>query len=315
MTRTPIKQGGTVTNALEDYRYAILHLSPRTQKEYAGKLTVFAAWCEEQGVGVGDIKQAVIRRFVAHLRERVHEHTGKPISPVTVHGYCRVLKAFLFWLSHEEDYEDLVSDKVASRIEMPHCEQTLIEVFTPEQIKALLLACEKEYNQELTVRDRAIVSVLIDTGVRASELVGLTLENVFLDPHDSYLKVLGKGNKWREVALGRQSVAALRRYITRYRHGGKNEKHVFLNRHGARLTVRGLEEIIKRLGEWGRVKGVRCSPHTCRHTYAVSYLQASGDVYRLSRLLGHTSVKVTEVYLRAVSNRSARQGISVLDAM
>ena len=314
MTRTPIKQGGTVTNALEDYRYAILHLSPRSQKEYVGKLNVFAAWCEEQGVGVGDIKQAVIRRFVAHLRGHVNR-LGTPIASVTIHGYMRVLKAFLYWLCKEDDYEDLVSDKVPRRIEMPKVENKIIEVFTHEQIKALLLACDREYNDELTVRDRAIVSVLVDTGIRASELVGLTLENVFLDPHDSYLKVLGKGSKWREVALGRQAVAALRRYITRYRHGQKTEQHVFLNRHGARLTVRGLEEIIKRLGEWGRVKGVRCSPHTCRHTYAVSYLQASGDVYRLSRLMGHTSVKVTEVYLRAVSNRSARQGISVLDAM
>lgn len=297
-----------VRDALNDYRYAILHLSPKTQQEYLSKLLVFAAWCEGEHLALEDLKQASIRRFTEALR-------GRPIEAVTIHGYLRVLKRFLHWLSREEDYEAVVSSKLPSRIDMPKLEQKVTEIFTPEQIKALLAACGQEYNQELRVRDRAIVSVLIDTGIRASELTGLTLDNTFLDPLDAHLKVFGKGGKWREVALGHRSLVELRRYITRYRHASKEEGRVFLNRYDAPLTVWGLDQLIERLGKWAGVEGVRCSPHTFRHTFAVNYLQATGDVYRLSRIMGHNSVKVTEIYVRAVSNRTARKGMSVLDNM
>jgi integrase/recombinase XerD len=173
--------------------------------------------------------------------------------------------------------------------------------------------CKKEYNEELVVRDKAILSVLFDTGIRAGELCSLTLENTHFKP-EAYLKIIGKGNKWREVPLGKTSSAALHKYISRHR--PKSEQQVvFLSRAGEGLTTSGLFQLVQRLGNWARIKGVRCSPHTARHTYAVSYLSNGGDVYKLSRLMGHTSVSVTEHYLRAFKNKDARKGKSVLDNM
>jgi len=279
------------------------------------KLSVFVSWCEEERLSLGDLKQATTRRFLEMLRTKVNDLTGRPICSSTAHGYMRVLKAFLSWLSREEDYEQIVSSRLASRMEMPKVEQGVIEVFSAEQLQALLAACGRESYQRLVTRDRAILSVLVDTGIRASELCGLTLDNAFLDPNDAHLKVFGKGKKWREVALGRRSLTELRRYITRYRHGGKDEQHVFLNRYGAPLTVWGLDQLIDRLGEWASITGVRCSPHTFRHTYAVLYLLGGGDIYSLMRLMGHTSVRVTERYLRAMQARDARRGTSVLDQL
>src|SRR5258708_6105798 len=211
-----------VKQAVDDYRYAILHLADKTQREYLSKLIVFAAWCDRQGVGLGDIKQATICGFMEALKER-------GIVAATQHGYMRVVKRFLHWLDGEEGYEGLVSSRVVSRMEMPKVPIKVIEVFSAEQIRALFAACEQEYNQELRVRDRAIISVLVDTGIRASELVGLMMDCVFVDPLDAHLKVYGKGQKWREVALGKHSLIALRRYITRYRQG--DDPHVFHNRY------------------------------------------------------------------------------------
>src|SRR5258708_30723346 len=128
-----------VSEALNDYRYAILRLSPQTQKEYLSKLSYFATWCEQQQpkISLDQVKQSNIRRFVEHLRTHTNPHTGQPITTSTMHGYCRVLKAFLAWCSREEDIEQLVSESTARRIEMPKVEQKVIEIFTPEQIHAL----------------------------------------------------------------------------------------------------------------------------------------------------------------------------------
>ena len=82
------------------------------------------------------------------------------------------------------------------------------------------------------------------------------------------------------------------------------------------MTTNGLDQILRRLAEWGRVTGVRVSAHTFRHTYAVNFLKASGDIYKLSRLLGHTGISITQEYLKAFSAHDARQNsISIVDVM
>lgn len=305
-----------VSQAVEEYRYAILDRSPRTQYWNMEKLERFAVWCEQEQLELESLKAPHIRRYLESVKQRPNLNTGKPLSSHTVRGYAQVIKTFLNWCSQEDGYEELVSEKLPKRMEMPHVNVKVIETFTPDHIKRLFAASEKEFTPTLTMRDKAIVAVLIDTGIRVGELCDLTIDNVFLSPEDAFIKVKGKGRKEREVSLGKQARAALHRYITRYRHAPKNEQHVFLARNNEPLKTNGVLQLFKRLGEWGKVKGVRCSPHTARHTYAVNYLRAGGDVYVLSRLLGHASIGITETYLRAYKAKDARKGgLSVLDEM
>jgi integrase/recombinase XerD len=89
---------------------------------------------------------------------------------------------------------------------------------------------------------------------------------------------------------------------------------VFVNRSGDPLTPHGLGQIIKRLGAYAGIEGVRCSPHTFRHTFAANFIRQGGDVYTLSKLLRHSSVSVTEEYLKTLQQQEARRGAkSVLD--
>lgn len=295
----------TVRQAIEDYLYAIKRLSPKTQKEYQSKLFFFATWCESQPdrPTIDEVKRPLLRRFFDYLAtEHTHHVTGKPISTHTQHGYARTLKAFLTWCSEEEDLEGLVSVLVPLKMEMPRVVETIKEIYTKQQIASLLKAAEKEYNEELRVRDKAIISVLLETGIRGGELVGLTLENCYFTPEDSYIRVYGKGMKWREVPLG-DAVQQLRRYINRYRK--KNaDSHVFINRYGKPLGLYGLDQVITRLAEWSGLEG--CYPHRFRHTYAVRYLLRGGDIYHLRLRMGHSSVKVTEEYLKALEGILAR---------
>jgi integrase/recombinase XerD len=301
-----------VREAVDAFLAAKYTISPATRRGYSVRLGIFAAWCEEQGLALEQLTSKQLRQFIEDVGRRPGLKGSEQLASSSVHWYAVSIKTFLNWCSRDEEFEDLVSGKTLARVQIPKIEQTIIEVFTPEQLQALLHATERQlYSQ----RDKAIVSVLIDTGIRAAELCGLLLKNVWLDTDDSSIRVLGKGRKEREVPLGRAARIALRRYITRYRHPkDQAEQHVFIARGGTPLTEHGLLQVIEQLGERTRIRDVRVSPHTFRHTFAVQFLLNGGDIYKLSRLMGHTSVKITERYLQAVNAKQARSSNhSVLD--
>lgn len=305
-----------IFSAIDEYKYAISQHSQETQTWYLRMLRVFAEWCALQGLTLETLKPSDIGKFLEHIKTtHVNPHTGKPVTSHTVSGYARTVKAFLNWCVREGEYD--VSTRLPARIAMPKIDDKVIEIFSEQQIAALFKACEQEYSDQLKARDKAIVSLLFDTGIRASELCDLTLDCVHLDTRDGcYIKVLGKGRKEREIGLGKQARLALHRYISRYRKAPRDEQHVFLSRYSTPLTINGLGQIVQRLGTWAEVTGVRCSPHTFRHTFAINYLKAGGDVYKLSRLMGHSSVSVTEKYLKAFQSKDARaDGLSVLDRL
>ncbi len=300
-----------VADAITDYHLAHLGLASGTRARHKHILSVFAAYCTSQGLTLESIKVSHIRAFLEEVKHR-RGHHASAVRSSTVRCYAQTLKALFAWLSREEDFERLISPTLAKRIDLPKTDEQVLETFSPEQLAAMLAVTA---DQPFPVRDKAIVAVLIDTGIRASELCGLTLDSVWLDQDDSYLRVRGKGRKERELALGHAARMALRRYITRYRWpASKTEAHVFLGRRGHLLTVSGLEQIITQVGSRAHIKGVRCSPHTIRHSFAVRYLLNGGDLYKLSRLMGHTSVKITERYVASMKAWQARQGgHSVLD--
>jgi site-specific recombinase XerD len=318
-----------VRDAIEDYRYALLHHSPATQTWYRSRLNTFACWCEDVALHkdgrvleLEDITPTELRKYIHYLSTKPSQANGKEgklLSSYTVHGHARTVRTFLNWCSREDVLDKLVSEKTPKRMSMPKIDQRVIETFTDEELVGLFAACNREYKEDIQIRDRAILSILIDTGVRASELCTLTLENVHLDPDDSFIKVVGKGRKEREVGLGTKARTILYKYIRRYRNATRTipdtEQHVFISRHSKPLTVSGLNQLLYRLGAWAHVENVHA--HKFRHTYACNYLLQGGDVFKLSRLLGHTSVQITtDVYLRAFKARDARQGGgSVLDRL
>ena len=297
-----------VVHAVQEYLCALTNRSPHTRRCAKVALGQFADWCQEQGIELECVKAAVVNRYTDYLRKR-------ELSPSSMHTYTMRIKAFLTWCAREETLEDLISERVARRVDVPRRDEKVIEVFTAAQYKALYDACAQERYEPTIYRDRAILSLLMDTGVRAAELCGLTLENVYITGDDPFIRVLGKGRKQREVGLGATSRKLLRVYIVRWRKADKAEQHVFVNRMGEPMTPGGLNTMLYRLEQWSGVTGVRVSAHTFRHSYACAYLLQGGDVYKLSRLMGHTSIRVTERYLQAVSARQARQGESVLDRL
>lgn len=260
-----------------------------------------------------DITPAQVKRYHAVLKEQINPRTKQPITSDTLHGYVRVIKGFLKWCAKDEYFSEYVKPRPATLIAVPKVDQKVIETFTSEQIQAMFDVCKKECTPMLVARDNAILSLLLDTGVRASELCTLTLGNVSLDAGDAYITVMGKGRKQRETGLGKQARTALHRYIRQYRKGARPEDVVFLNRFHNPMTINGLDQLLYRLRDWAKLGGISAGAHKFRHTFAANYLLNGGDVYKLSRLMGHTSVSTTERYVRSMKQRDARRGLSVLD--
>jgi integrase/recombinase XerD len=331
----------SVLEAASDYLSSphVKGLSSRTQEEYSQELDFFTRWCASHeivqlspgkpresvtsflGIMLHQIDQHTVRLFLDDLKATHPPCKGKELSTYTIAGYARVIKSFLYWCLKDDQYAQYVSETIINRIEKPKIIETIIEVFTTEQIKALFKACDKEESEHLQLRDRAILAVLLDCGLRATELCTLTIGNVSLDAKDAYVRVLGKGNKWGEVGLGDQSLKYVRKYIRMFREPtvehakeNRNQAFVFVNRHGEQLTKSGLWRIFDRLGHWAHIEGVRCSPHTMRHTFAQMFIRNGGDIYTLSKLMRHSSLSVTEQYLKSLQQSESRKGAkSVLD--
>jgi integrase/recombinase XerD len=302
-----------VRDAIEEFKFSRLRLSPQTQHWYETRLLLFAGWCEKHNLKLEQVKATHTRRYLEDLRTTPSQATGKLRSSYTVHGHARAIRGFLRWCSREEDMEEYVTPK-AARVDMPKLDKKVVDIFTPEELTALLKACSKEITPEMQKKAYAAILLLYDTGIRAEELCGLTLDNVHLTDREAYIKVLGKGRKEREIGLGRRSREALYKYIRRFRKANKEEQHVFLTRWHTPMTTRRLDQMVYRLADWAGVE--HAHPHKFRHTYAMNYLAAGGDFFDLCRLMGHSTTEVTRLYLEAYTSQQARKrGPSVGDLL
>lgn len=305
----------TIQQAVDEYRYAILQLSEQTQIWYMARLERFAVWCAEQGLGFADLKPTSIAKYLYSLSSNKSEKTGKPLSTYTVHGHARTIRTFLNWCAAEP--QEYLPAKIAANINMPRIKKKIIEVFSDLQIRAFFVAADQGSIKSVVIRDKAILAVLLDTGIRASELCDLKLSDVHLTPRQGHIRVTGKGDKEREIGLGSRSRQYLQSWIKHYRKAPSDEERVFIGHKGLPMNVNSLNQMIRRLARRAKITGVRCSPHTFRHTFAINYLKQGGDVYVLSRLMGHESVQITTgVYLQALKSDQARSmSKSVLDGL
>lgn len=284
-------------------------LTPKSREWYEQHLRHFYEWCECQGIrDCGDVNSPLIRRYLAYLTE-TPSAKGRPMSSHTRHGYARAVRAFANFCTQE----GFVDESQVSRIKMPKRDERIIRPFNRPEMDSLLRACRDPKNPILASRDRAVITMLLDTGVRANELCTLTLDRTVFTASDAHIIVNGKGRKQRQVWLGKDSRLALHRYIHEHR-PDTTFQEVFLTRHARPLHIEGLQSLLDKLRD-RTGKQFHVNPHKFRHTFAYWYMATrQGDVMRLSRILGHSSVVVTENYLRAFGSQDASGG-SLLDTL
>jgi integrase/recombinase XerD len=213
-------------------------------------------------------------------------------TPNTVRGYAQTLKT----LSRFGYRKGLIPKNITADFEMPKVPQVIIQTFSDDQLRALLK--RPDTRTWVGIRDRAILLTFLDTLMRVSELVGVNAEDVDLKVQT--MRVMGKGAKERELPLGKAVTQALRRY-QRTLEDLESGDPFFLSRYGGRMSRKSVHELVARYGEAARIEGVRCSPHTLRHTGAKRFILAGGDVFTLQKLLGHTTLYMVRRYVELAS--------------
>jgi site-specific recombinase XerD len=257
----------------------IRRLSPRSIDFYRDKLTRFLAYCEAQSAAnLDQIDTALLRRFFLYLEESGNNPGGR-------HAYFRTLRAFFRWL--EAEFDGYASP--LRKLKPPKVDTPPIEGATAAEVQALLDTCDKSVTG---IRDKAIILVLLDTGLRASELLALNWPDIDLTTGTVVIRK-GKGGKSRTVFVGRLTRQSLRQYA---RSRTDDNPAVFVTIQGERLTYAGLREILRRRSKQAGLANPP-SPHDFRRACALTLLRNGADVVSVSRLLGHTSLEVTKRYL------------------
>ncbi len=252
---------------------------------------------------IDEVEADDISAWFAHLRSTPAAR-GKVRSERTVQTYARSARAFFHWLVRRQTIERNPFERVV----FPKVGRPLIQTITNEEFEKLLLACAPPHEtgpfaERAAVRNRAILWLLYDTGIRVSELINLRLDD--LDRKHGVVTVLGKGAKERRIALGQNCLRNLSYYLNKHRPdeeelaewGSAGEDHLFLSETRQPLTKNGMEMLFKRLKTRAGIQGKRISPHILRHTFAMNYLIKSNDPFSLQELLGHEDLTTVLNYI------------------
>jgi site-specific recombinase XerD len=247
--------------------------------------------------------EAVSRDHCTALLREVQDRGRKPNTQL---AYFRTLEAFFNWLVADER----LSKSPMDRVPKPKVSDEQIKPFTEEELLQLLAAPDR--TTFVGLRDCAFIALLADTGLRLTEAVNIRFGDV--DTRQRAISVMGKGSKPRTVFYGESAARFLRDYLKR-RGTGSPEDRVFVNSLGEPLWKCTMSTRIRDYGRAAGISGKRVSPHTLRHTFAVSWLMGGGDAFSLQRLLGHSTAVMTARYVNFTSRDLGRlhRSLSPLD--
>ncbi len=284
-------------------------LSPATISSYDHDLKLWLEFTTD--LPVNWIKTQNLNEYFVWLRttyvSRRINGRQQPLSPKTIHNFYISLSAFFTWACREFDLENPIK-----AVPKPKFEEKPFEPFTKEQVEALLKACPMAKEAETTRRrsyvmrrwtahrDQAIIMILVDTGLRASELCALKIGDVDLKTGKVQVKHGraggAKGGKGRTVFLGKAARRTLWRYLADREDGNDPEAPLFLVKYDRPMNKGALRLLITHLGQKAGI--AKCHPHRFRHTFAITYLRSGGDLFTLQALLGHSTLDMVQHYAR-----------------
>lgn len=281
-----------LNNVLKEFLFEIKirNYTPRTQKGYKNNNALFHTWLSNvyDITELEEVTHLHIKQYIIYLQQK-----GR--KPSYINGILKNIRSF---------FEYCVGE---GYIIKNHCKQVrymkegkvVINTFTDNEIKEMLNYFKG--NDYLSIRNKCIISMLVDTGIRNFELCTLKVS----DLGETAIKISGKGNKERYVYISPMLNKILIRYnrvrdIYFKNHNLKYDNY-FLSYRGKPLTGEAIERVVKLCGE-NINRDIRVSPHTVRHYFAQAQLRNGLDVYSLSRLLGHENVSITKRYLQGLKD-------------
>lgn len=293
------QQSPKIADAYKVYRLdaQARRVTPATLGTYTDRIEPFIKWCEKNdSTRLGDVTATLLRSYLVSLQ-------GRNLSSYTINGIARALKAFFNFCVAD----GLIPDTPMRRVAIPKIDKKILPALSVDDAQKLLAACESE-------RDEALLLFLLDTGVRAHELLGLNGGDIDTEGGNVIVRQ-GKGRKDRQVYIGAKARKALLRYYLERGQPGGNDAIWISSRGGERLTDSGLRQLLERLGN--RAGVAHCSPHTFRRTFALWSLRNGMSIYHLQRLMGHADIAILRQYLALVESdaRAAHEQHGAVDNM
>lgn len=262
-------------------------LRPLSCKAYRSDVRRFLEYLEgrKDVAGPQDVDHPTLRDYVAHLHSE-----GR--APVSIRRAQSALRAYFRFLEEE----GIVAADPSDRMDRPAIAKKLPEFLTRDEAARVVEAVDPD--SKVYWRDRAVLELLYATGMRVSELTGLSLAD--LNPEDECCLVFGKGGKERLVPVGQAALTATKRYIDAVRPaldrgGGRGMGRIFLNQRGTPLGRMSVWTIVSRAAERAGI-GRRISPHTLRHSCATHMLEGGADLAAVQEMLGHADISTTQIY-------------------
>jgi site-specific recombinase XerD len=294
-----VEERTTIQAAIRNHLEALEvdNASKYTLKQRLEHLNWFAEWVRTtNGITYADELRVIhLRGWIAHLQKRLSQHGGGKLSDASIQSYGRSLMAFCHWLEKEE----VIGKPITTHFRLPRMEKKFVPTFTHDEVERLLAACEADsryrpqMRRAMTARNRAMLSVLIDTGIRRSELAGLRLGDI--DRELRLLLVHRKGNKWQQVPISQEGFKPLHDYLAKIGSNtvAKRGDTVFLSEHGKLLTPAGVSHLFETLEERAGIEGKRVSPHNCRRYMATTQLASVRSPLDVQRQMGHSTLTMT----------------------
>jgi integrase/recombinase XerD len=260
------------------------------------------------GQGIRELKGAAPRTLSAHVAGL---KTARRLAGSSVIRHLATIKVFFRWALAQE----LIEKDPTEILDRPTRWKKLPDVLSPRDVKALLSApgeeAKRRKNEDKTsidaslwMRDRALLELLYASGLRASEVAGLSLSEVH--PSLGAIRVTGKGNKQRLVPMGTPARQALDEYLADcrpglVRPGGKDKGRVLLSRTGRPLERVAVWQIVQKNARAAGLRSVH--PHTLRHSFATHLLIGGADLRVVQELLGHADIATTQIYTHVDRSR------------
>ncbi|MBD8122085.1 site-specific tyrosine recombinase XerD [Pseudomonas lutea] len=265
-------------------------LSDNTRGAYRSDLALFNGWLQEKGVDLMSISREAI---LDHLAWRV-DNGYKPRSTARLLSGVRGFYRYLL-------REKLIAIDPTLQVDMPRLGKPLPKSLSEADVEALLAA--PDLSDAIGQRDRAMLEVLYACGLRVTELVSLTLEQVNL--RQGVLRIMGKGSKERLVPMGEEAIVWVERYMRDARHellNGRPSDVLFPSQRGEQMTRQTFWHRIKHQAKVAGI-GKSLSPHTLRHAFATHLLNHGADLRVVQMLLGHSDLSTTQIYTHVARAR------------
>jgi site-specific recombinase XerD len=284
--------------------------SPRTVEFYSDNLKRFLWYASKKGWS-DDIRMLTewhIREFLGYLANEKcrwglegngSETSRIKVSYTTIHHYFVVLANFFGWVVSE----GFILESPTAKIKIAKPKEKVIKPYTPEEISRMIAVCDcdYEYNAKfLGSRNKGIILVLLDSGVRLSELIGMRMEDI--NTSNGNIRVMGKGRKERVVRIGKVAQKAVWRYLMHRPDNGYQD--LWLSEEKRPLSCRGVQSLVRSLKERAGIKGSG-SVHRFRHTLALNFLRVDKNVFNLQYLLGHSELEMVRRYTAALGMEDA----------